>query len=216
MLRMRATDDAASRRRSPLRGRAGAREVASRPCRPPGPCRSGPRRRRRTAPPRAPPPPRGSLRHPALEPALDRGQHPAGVALVELGRVRPARHQQLVEVGADDPVGAGRGERVAGAAVGREQRPSPSRSPAATSTVPAFSSPSLPSATNGITSTQTAANRPKTMKGRLLIGSETYRLTPTCGALGASPPVPRTHPPQPALARSAAAGGRRGGRGGSG
>ena len=177
----------------------GLGRCGSRRCRPPGPCRSGPRRRRRTAPPRAPPPPRGS---PSASGPRARTGPRAAPGWRCPRRARPSSSRSAP----GDCRGRGRRRRRCRPrrACGRcrscwRTASFPSRSPAATSTVPAFSSPSLPRATNGITSTQTAANRPKTMKGRLLIGSETYRLTPTRGALGASPPVPRTHPPQTAL-----------------
>jgi hypothetical protein len=48
-------------------------------------------------------------------------QHPPVDAVVLLLGIEPLRRQELVEVGADDPVGARRGERVTGAAVVLEQ-----------------------------------------------------------------------------------------------
>ena len=132
-----------------------------------------------------------------------------------LGAFGAALRQQVVEVGADDAVGAGGGERVAGAAVGREQLLRRLRPRRSTCDRRRLLVPPCARAMNGITSTHTAAKIPKMTKGVLLIrlrrpGKRAQILAPSRSA------STRAHAPQAALAAARPAAGRPGGRARSG
>ena len=218
------TANVASGGRQPAQ-QVGRRGGSCRRCRRPAPCRSGRRRRRRTAPPPEPPAARGcpcGIRPPIPQ-----------VTAVMTRVALPSK--SCGAVGRRSGPGAGRGSgrrrrrcrrrRACGRCRSWSRRcPGPRGRWEATWTVPASSSPSLPRAMNGTTSTQIAAKSPKRTNGplahqtwityrrsglacaRCALIAGNLRLAVACaGTTGTSGAV-RTP-------RSGASAGRRGGRG---